>query len=72
MGALSYADDITFLSPSLRGLIEMLHIVKISALIGSVNKFKLNVGHLQGIVYLLFSNRIVVHIIVVKCGSLIH
>ena len=26
MGALSYADDITLLSPSLRGLNEMLHI----------------------------------------------
>ena len=31
MGALSYADDITLLSPSLRGLNEMLHICSLYA-----------------------------------------
>ena len=39
---------------------------KISAFIGSVNKLKVNFGHLQGSVYVLFLNRTVVHIIVVK------
>ena len=31
MGALSYADDITLLSPSLRGLNEMLHVCSLYA-----------------------------------------
>ena len=46
---------------------------KISAFIGSVNKLKVNFGHLQGSVLSTpFQNRTVVHIIVVKCGNLMH
>ena len=135
IGALSYADDITLLSPNLRGLNVMLHICslyadnfditfnskktvciefgeqtrqyetiklnnktitwvdsikhlgnyfdttmsdkidcqsKISAFIWSVKKFKVNFVIYKEMFYLLFSNRTVVHIMIVKCGNLIH